>query len=194
MAFSVLKADGSVKISGDVSLTGANAFTGANSFATNPLNLLVGQIGFPATQNPSSDANTLDDYEEGTWTPVIGGDGGQSGQTYDKQTGVYTKVGDIVFVGCRARFTAKGTITGSVWVSGFPFTSSNVSLLHGVPVSYFGAFNTSWSSLAGRVEQNATHGYLFGVAAGGATTITFLATGDLTNTTDLILSFMYKVA
>ena len=29
-------------------------------------------IAFPATQNASSDANTLDDYEEGTWTPTLG--------------------------------------------------------------------------------------------------------------------------
>ena len=35
------------------------------------INLTSGQITFPTTQVPSSDANTLDDYEEGTWTPVI---------------------------------------------------------------------------------------------------------------------------
>ena len=28
-------------------------------------------IIFPATQNASSDVNTLDDYEEGTWTPAF---------------------------------------------------------------------------------------------------------------------------
>lgn len=32
----------------------------------------TGQIVFPATQNASSNANTLDDYEEGTWTPTVG--------------------------------------------------------------------------------------------------------------------------
>ena len=31
-----------------------------------------GQIVFPATPNPSSNANTLDEYEEGSWTPVLG--------------------------------------------------------------------------------------------------------------------------
>jgi hypothetical protein len=30
-------------------------------------------ITFPAAQSASSDANTLDDYEEGTWTPNVGG-------------------------------------------------------------------------------------------------------------------------
>src|SRR5262245_1079228 len=30
-----------------------------------------GQLPFPALQNSSADANTLDDYEEGTWTPTI---------------------------------------------------------------------------------------------------------------------------
>jgi len=28
-------------------------------------------IAFPATQSASTDANTLDDYEEGTWTPTV---------------------------------------------------------------------------------------------------------------------------
>src|SRR4051794_38729536 len=42
--------------------------------------LSTGQLVFPATQNAAAGVNTLDDYEEGSWTPVIGGDGGTSGQ------------------------------------------------------------------------------------------------------------------
>ena len=54
-----------------------------------------GQIKFPATQVPSADANTLDDYEEGAWTPTI---------TNITITGTnqsvfkYTKIGRLVFV------------------------------------------------------------------------------------------------
>ena len=42
-------------------------FTGQATIPT--INLTGGQITFPATQSASSDANTLDDYEEGNWTP-----------------------------------------------------------------------------------------------------------------------------
>src|SRR5678815_603330 len=41
-----------------------------------------GQYAFPSTQTPSSDPNTLDDYEEGTWTPSVGGTA-----TYTTQSG-----------------------------------------------------------------------------------------------------------
>jgi hypothetical protein len=50
-------------------------------------------ITFPATQSASSNANTLDDYEEGTWTPTITGV-----STYTAQNAVYTKIGKFVTV------------------------------------------------------------------------------------------------
>ena len=53
-------------------------------------------ITFPATQSASSDANTLDDYEEGTWTPNQG-----SGLTVVgafSSSGTYTKIGSVVIV------------------------------------------------------------------------------------------------
>jgi hypothetical protein len=49
-------------------------------------------ITFPATASASSDANTLDDYEEGTWTPTLTSFGG----TNLVATGYYTKIGRIV--------------------------------------------------------------------------------------------------
>src|SRR4029077_18226854 len=51
-----------------------------------------GRIKFPAAQVASGDPNTLDDYEEGGWVPVIGGTTGTSGQTYAEQSGFYTKI------------------------------------------------------------------------------------------------------
>ena len=53
-------------------------------------------ITFPATQSPSSDANTLDDYEEGTWTPVIEGSSTAGTGSYTIQQGAYTKIGRMV--------------------------------------------------------------------------------------------------
>jgi hypothetical protein len=53
-------------------------------------------ITFPATQSASSDANTLDDYEEGTWTPVITAQTGSL--TAYTSSGIYTKVGRTVYI------------------------------------------------------------------------------------------------
>ena len=54
-------------------------------------------IAFPATQSASSDANTLDDYEEGTWTPTVTANSGTA-TTYTIGTATYTKTGRMVVV------------------------------------------------------------------------------------------------
>jgi len=64
-------------------------------------------IVFPATQSASSDANTLDDYEEGTWTPNQGA--GLTVVGAFSSSGVYTKIGKIVYI--------RGTVFGSTSIS-----------------------------------------------------------------------------
>jgi hypothetical protein len=66
--------------------------------AAGVLDLNQGQIKFPATQVPSADANTLDDYEEGTWTMGIAFGGASVDVTYSANTGTYTKIGRQVTV------------------------------------------------------------------------------------------------
>ena len=66
-------------------------------------------------------ANALDDYEEGTWTPTIIGTSTAGTASYTAQVGNYTKIGRVVYI----RFTVEynsGTGTGSLRVSGLPFT------------------------------------------------------------------------
>ena len=64
-------------------------------------------------------ANTLDDYEEGTFTPSLGGN-----TTYHAQVGKYTKVGNVVHCGVVIQANSLGS-GSTTTVSGFPFTSSN---------------------------------------------------------------------
>jgi hypothetical protein len=61
-------------------------------------------IAFPATQSASSDANTLDDYEEGTWTPTFSGSVNITG-TPTFSYGRYTKVGRLVTISCQINAT-----------------------------------------------------------------------------------------
>lgn len=82
-------------------------------------------ITFPATQSASSDANTLDDYEEGTWTPTFtASTTAPSSVTYSHQQGRYTKIGRVVYVEFYLRFTAYSGGSGTANVGGLPFTAA----------------------------------------------------------------------
>lgn len=81
----------------------------------------AGQIKFPATANPSSDVNTLDDYEEGTWTPVITASTGTF--TSVSAVGTYTIIGRMVFIIISVTITTVGTAAGFA-VATLPFTAN----------------------------------------------------------------------
>jgi hypothetical protein len=105
-------------------------------------------ITFPAAQNASSDANTLDDYEEGTWTPSVGGTA-----TYTAQTGQYTKIGNFVKLKFHLNILLLGTGSATT-ISGIPFApaSSDPTIIGGV-VCY--ANNLATAALAlGIYAQN----------------------------------------
>jgi len=72
-------------------------------------------------------ANALDDYEEGTWTPVLRGTGSVSGQSYGSAVGTYTKVGRTLVASFTVTLSAKGTMSGDCIVAGLPFTSISAS-------------------------------------------------------------------
>jgi hypothetical protein len=71
-------------------------------------------ITFPATQSASSNANTLDDYEEGTWTPAGGG-------LTINVAAYYTKVGRLVQATFDVTFPGGGAATQGN-ITGLPFT------------------------------------------------------------------------
>jgi len=90
-----------------------------------------GQIKFPATQNASADANTLDDYEEGTFTPTVTfGTPGNLSVTYANQEGRYTKIGRMVMCEMYLQTSAftHTTAAGNFIIAGLPFASSSLTL------------------------------------------------------------------
>lgn len=84
------------------------------------IDLTGGQIAFPATQNASTGANTLDDYEEGSWTPTVSCTAGS--------LTAYTSGGNYTFIGNSARIyftftiTTLGTCGGNFQVTNLPVT------------------------------------------------------------------------
>lgn len=133
---------------------GLTATTGVFSSTLTPQALLdasgasAGQIKFPATQNASANANTLDDYEEGTWTPQIGGSA-----TYSLQTATYTKIGELVRI--RMDFQINSIGTGSTTtVTGIPFVAA--SGRHALAVENFNLSVTGLTWLGAYVINGTT--------------------------------------
>jgi hypothetical protein len=81
-------------------------------------------ISFPATQSAQSDANTLDDYEQGTWSNSIAVAGSGTAGTYTiaNANGYYTKIGNQVTCWASFGFSAASGGTGNVRISGLPFS------------------------------------------------------------------------
>lgn len=83
----------------------------------------IQQIAFAATQSASSDANTLDDYEEGTWTPA---DGSGASLSLTLGTCQFVKIGQLVIA--HYDITYPSTANGSAsLISGLPFTCQTVT-------------------------------------------------------------------
>lgn len=113
--------------SGDVTITHSSGNLAIDGSATDVvLNISsanAGQLKFPATQNASSNVNTLDDYEEGTWTPTLRFGGLSTGITYSAQQGNYIKIGRSVSAQFYMVLTSNGTATGAATLAGHPFTA-----------------------------------------------------------------------
>jgi len=80
-------------------------------------------------------ANKLDDYEEGTFTPVVEFGGGNTSITYNTRSGFYTKIGNVVYVYAECQLSSKGTEIGNLAIRDLPFspqrTATSVSVLTG---------------------------------------------------------------
>ena len=71
-------------------------------------------------------ANAINDYEVGTWTPVLGAASVSPTYTAGNSTGHYVKVGDIVhFTWYSSSITFTSTGTGNGHISGLPYTTAN---------------------------------------------------------------------
>ena len=105
-------------------------------------------ITFPASQSASSDANTLDDYEEGTWTPTISSASGTI-TTSSFSGAKYTKIGNVVEATVNILITTVGTASGQCLFT-LPFTGTNTVQLGG----YGMETNTNGSMLKGYLPSS----------------------------------------
>jgi hypothetical protein len=139
-------------------------------------------------------ANKLDDYEEGTFTPVVrdASSGGNTASSYLVATGRYTKVGRMVHATINfVNIDTTGMTSGnSVYITGLPFTAVNSFGYPTVPVNVSAVSSTN-GFVRGSVFYNADYLSLSeGTTTGGAAlTVSDLTSGDA----DIYINFSYEV-
>jgi hypothetical protein len=183
--------------SGGGSVTIAEPATASNFTATLPAVtgtlVLTGTtptlngITFPATQVPSADANTLDDYEEGSWTPNISISGSTTGIVLAVTNGTYTKIGNCVTAKAYISISNKGSNTGGVnWIN-LPFNSNSDANSYACVNQW--TYNTAATitALRGYIGINST-----AITINKDNTTTFSGT-DLINGTEMMLNVTYFV-
>ena len=99
-----------------------NTLTETVRIGSSRLYLPQGQIGFPATQNASSDANTLDDYEEGEHSATITCSSSGSYTMGTNNTLRYTKIGRLVHIQGLLVVTSESSPSGDIRIN-LPFTA-----------------------------------------------------------------------
>tara|TARA_R100001244_G_scaffold101791_1_gene75904 strand:- start:645 stop:1319 length:675 start_codon:yes stop_codon:yes gene_type:complete len=96
-------------------------------------------------------ANTLDDYEEGTWTPSVGGNA-----SYTTQSGTYTKVGRMVNICLELHINVIGTGSTSI-ITGLPFAAEGSGRASSGAIGYFSNLAINTIALALRVDSGGTN-------------------------------------
>lgn len=177
----------------------ANTGTGAVVRAASPtiatpsidtINLTGGQIAFPAAQNPSANANTLDDYEEGTWTAAVTLGSGTATLNASNNTGTYIKIGGLVYVTGGFNIQTVSTPSGSVKFTGLPFTNgSGIKNRVAVSVWASGLTAAAITQIVGRIQNSDTGIIMESYAAGAIANLG----ATLQNNCDLYITATYSV-
>ena len=135
-------------------------------------------------------ANTLDDYEEGTWTPTITFGGGSTGQSYNRRQGKYIKIGSLVYIQGHLYFTNKGSSTGQAGLAGLPFPPSSNSSGTFSPLGDRGQLNTGGRVVSCYLQASTTTFPLYdgGFDGSGNSDTNY---GDFNNSTEIDVNFCY---
>ena len=164
--------------------TGAVALSGGNVAADG-----IG-IVFPSAQSASTDANTLDDYEEGTWTIGLTFGSASTGITSNSSVGRYTKIGRQVTVSGLLSLTSKGSSTGLAEIQGLPFTIGSTDQSYSAANVRFNGITFADVPISiGAI--NSTKILLQEITKAGA--VSDLTDADFSNTSSLLIGFTYTV-
>ena len=137
----------------------------------------------------------LDDYEEGTWNPVLTFGGGSTGITYSARGGTYTKIGRQVTLNFMVELTSKGSSTGDAIVGGLPYTVtdslSNTVIEASGAASYWNNIEPDLMFLAFSAHSSSGLVPRFQPETGASDAVDSLDDANFTNTTNFRGSITY---
>jgi len=151
-------------------------------------------IKFPATQVASADPNTLDDYEEGTFTPVFRDGAAGTAATQTDAQGRYTKIGNLV----RYYFhflnvtTTSLTAVNAAYVTGLPFAAVQLNDAEYDTLATTNSATPTSGCVSFNVQQNQAYGLLANQTTTGQ--VIFTVSQATSGSFDLFVQGMYHVA
>lgn len=118
-----------------------------------------GGITFPASQLSNADPNTLDDYEEGSWSvsSVVNSDTGAA-KTFYNNGSSYVKIGQLVFLKLRIQVLQPGD---NIRIYGLPFTSIDTDTNQGLTLATRSAPNFTWCQNSDHIWLQTINNYEF---------------------------------
>jgi hypothetical protein len=140
--------------------------------------------------------NILNAYSTGTFTPVLYGSTTAGSPTYSFQQGKYTRIGNICIARVAISWTALGSATGEMRISGLPFLSYNDVLNQGFASTHF---YSSLSLPAGKiltayVDDNSDIIRLLKADNANSANSTALTDTEASATGTIYLTCIYEVA
>lgn len=155
-------------------------------------------IAFPATQSASTDANTLDDYEEGTFTPTVLGTGSNPTVSYHGNNGGrYIKIGKMVYLQVYLRWLSLTGGSGNMLVGGLPYAaavSTQAIGLSGV-TEWSGSYPVSAAYPTPSFESGIGLTSLYGLRSGtGVSSINQALSGLPNSDTYILFGFCYEAS
>jgi hypothetical protein len=134
----------------------------------------------------------LDDYEEGTWTPILIGDGTNPTVTYSLQRGVYTKVGRLVTVTVYMGWSAFAGGSGNVGFGGLPFPiEGTVGAGSSGAVGYFDGFTLSVARTSVGIFAAPSTSYCLPTCFGSAVSTQYISVGSVAASGTLAYQMTY---
>ena len=140
-------------------------------------------ITFPGTQSASTNANTLDDYEEGSFNPTLNCTTNSGTIAYAYQYGYYVKVGQLVWYYFDMSISSHSGASGTPYIT-MPFVNANLSQNYStfVPWDVNQNFTGTNVQACGYIEVNGTSLFLFqrqGTSSEVAATFNLNTTGRI---------------
>ena len=142
-----------ITIKNDADTTVVNVATGATDVEISAGNILFGTAskGVYLGVTTATAANLLDDYEEGSWTPVLTATTTNPTLSGGSFSGLYTKVGNVVNLWMIGQPVLSNVGSGTVRITGLPFTVNNDMADYGYNGAVLSGRGFGYSSTTGNV-------------------------------------------